>query len=540
MVRGPGFRDRWGYSESIRNRGKVKKTSEIIRWLESLEVSEGRLAGSRLALAPWQRRFIRAAWRPGVRTAALSVGRGNGKSTFVGALAACACFGPLAERRGSVIVVSSSFRQSLIVFRHCLAFLRPWIAVGGTGANGAWRVVEGQHTAMISYRPTGATVEVGSSDYRRIHGASFGLALMDEPAQWPANTRDRLLAAVRTSLGKRENSKLIALGTRPAGGDHFFARWLDGAADYRQEHRAREKDNPHRKSTWLRANPSLPFMPDLEEAIRNESRSAKASGQLSEFRALRLNQGVQEVEGAEMLIDLAAWRDCEELGEAEAEGPSVWGVDLGGGGSLTAGACYWPRTGRLAAMAMCGDIPDLQQRGRQDGVDRLYVDLASTGDLKVWPGRVPAPEALLREALDRWGPPAAIVADRYKEREFRDALDRAGVPARGKWGRVPVTFRGMGWKDGAEDVRRFRRAVSDKKIRPGESMLLRAALVEAVTISDPAGNLKLARGSAGGRRSRARDDAIAAAILAVADGERRGPGRNREIRYEVWNPGDPL
>ena len=39
---------------------------------------------------------------------------------------------------------------------------------------------------------------------------------------------------------------------------------------------------------------------------------------------------------------------------------------------------------------------------------------------------------------------------------------------------------------------------------------------EAVTIADPAGNEKLAKSSEGGRRSRARDDAAATAILAVA------------------------
>ena len=44
---------------------------------------------------------------------------------------------------------------------------------------------------------------------------------------------------------------------------------------------------------------------------------------------------------------------------------------------------------------------------------------------------------------------------------------------------------------------------------------------EAVTISDPAGNAKLAKQGEGGRRVRARDD-IAAAILAVSLGIRRG------------------
>ena len=57
----------------------------------------------------------------------------------------------------------------------------------------------------------------------------------------------------------------------------------------------------------------------------------------------------------------------------------------------------------------------------------------------------------------------------------------------------------------------------------GKSLLLRSALAEARTVSDPAGNEKLSKKiGQGGRRMRARDDAAAAAILAVAEGVRRG------------------
>ena len=64
----------------------------------------------------------------------------------------------------------------------------------------------------------------------------------------------------------------------------------------------------------------------------------------------------------------------------------------------------------------------------------------------------------------------------------------------------------------------FRRAVLDDKVRPGPSLLLATALSEARLVSDPAGNEKLAKRGEGGRRTRARDDSLAAAILAVAEG----------------------
>ena len=58
----------------------------------------------------------------------------------------------------------------------------------------------------------------------------------------------------------------------------------------------------------------------------------------------------------------------------------------------------------------------------------------------------------------------------------------------------------MGYRDGAEDVRLFRRAIFENKVIPSESLLLRAAFSEAVTVSDPAGNAKLAKSGEGSVR----------------------------------------
>lgn len=73
-------------------------------------------------------------------------------------------------------------------------------------------------------------------------------------------------------------------------------------------------------------------------------------------------------------------------------------------------------------------------------------------------------------------------------------------------------------------------------VRPAESLLLTAAMAEARVVTDPAGNAKLSKGSEGGRRVRARDDAAAAAILAVAAGHREwhaAPRSQRRLRSAV-------
>lgn len=94
-----------------------------------------------------------------------------------------------------------------------------------------------------------------------------------------------------------------------------------------------------------------------------------------------------------------------------------------------------------------------------------------------------------------------------------------------------VKLRGQGFKDGAEDVRGFRRACAERRVVPAPSLVLRSAMAEARTVRGPAGNAKLSKASQGGCRARARDDATAAAILAVAAGHRRCDAPRPRWRY---------
>ena len=97
--------------------------------------------------------------------------------------------------------------------------------------------------------------------------------------------------------------------------------------------------------------------------------------------------------------------------------------------------------------------------------------------------------------------------------------------------------RGQGYKDGGEDVRDFRKAILDGFVRAPVSLLLRSALNEARVVTDAAGNSKLAKSGEGGRRKVARDDAAAAAILAIAEGQRRrlsgNLGKRRKMRIGI-------
>ena len=192
---------------------------------------------------------------------------------------------------------------------------------------------------------------------------------------------------------------------------------------------------------------------------------------------------------------------------------------------MAACAAYWPATGRLESLASFPTVPGLAERGLRDGVASLYVRMAERGELVATGGEAIDVAALLREAWERFGAPVAIAADRWRVWELADVLNRIGLP------RCPLEERGMGFKDGGADVRDFRRACVEGRVRPVPRLLLASAMAEARTVGDPDGNWKFAKSTQGGRRRRAKDDAAAAAILAVAVGVRTGPTPPRRWRY---------
>ena len=488
--------------------------TEVLAHVQALTVTQGRDAGKTLTVLPWEQRFISGAFKRTVSDAVLSTARGQGKTTLLAGVATAALDGPLVQPRGEAIIVASSFDQARIDFEHVLAFMlerHPDLYEGKR-----WRIQDSANRASITDRETGARVKCIGSDPARAHGLAGVLYLLDEPAQWRRNDRDRMYAAISTSRGKIPGSRLIALGTQSSDSGHWFQTLLNGGADFIQLHAAPAGCNPFSKRVWRQANPSLPAFPDLAQQIAKEAEKAKQDpAELARFCALRLNMGVADVVRLH-LLDAGVWQAAE--GDSERGGRSIWGLDTADGVAMAGVSCIW-ESGRLESLAAFPDTPDLEQRSLKDGVgsgaDSLYVQMHARGELILTPGRVVRVAALLNEAFGRFGQPALIVADRFKKNETVQGLEESNIQP------CPIIWRGQGFRDGAEDVRRFKQAMLGGRVCPETSLLLRAGMAEAMVVADPAGNQKLSKNTEGGRRKNARDDAVAAAILAVAELERR-------------------
>ena len=485
--------------------------TDIIAYLSTLQLAGGDHDGELFKVLPWERKFVKGCFSQS-DAAAISVARGGGKSALVAGLA-CAVLdpdGPLHGSRRDADVFAASFDGAGIIYEDVLSMMGSKYDIDDRAI---WRKQHSRNAAILQHKASGARVRCHGSDPSKAHGLRSYLALMDEPAQWDTAKRDRMRAAIGTGLGKHPGSRLIALGTKPRDRGHWFALMLQGiACGYAQVHAAPKSDPPFQRRTWLKANPSLNHLPSLELQIRIEAKAAqKNPDDLAIFKALRLNQGGSEVLES-VLLDADVWEGIE--GDAERQGRPVWGIDLGTTAALSAIAAYWPQTGRLASLCAFPSAPDLRDRGISDGVGRLYTTAFERGELILTEGFATNIAQLLTEALQRFGAPSAIVCDRWREGELRDSLKAAKVPP------CLLEVRGMGFKDGAADVRVFRRAVLEGDVTPVKSLLLASCMAEARVKVDPSGNAKLAKATEAGRRLKARDDAAAASIISVALGHR--------------------
>lgn len=67
-----------------------------------------------------------------------------------------------------------------------------------------------------------------------------------------------------------------------------------GVADVSVVHAADRDDDPFDRDTWVKANPSLDYLPDLGAAIRDEAeRARKDPGSMASFRRALLEGRVK-------------------------------------------------------------------------------------------------------------------------------------------------------------------------------------------------------------------------------------------------------
>ena len=389
-------------------------TRSVLRRMRSYPVTQGYGAGENLRVLPWEAQLVKGILSG--RLSALSVARGAGKSAIIAAIGA-AFFEHLVEtgQRADIVCIASSFGQGKIIYDHAAAFLDDKLQDRRT-----YRIRDTNTNSSFQHRQTGASFKCISSDPKRAHGLAPFLLLCDEPAQWLDTRAAAMWAALKTGLGKIPGSRAVCLGTRPKDETHFFARLLDGGAGFVQNYSVSEEADPFNRHNWHRANPSLRYFPELRRVYEEEAAEArKDANELQSFRALRLNAGASDVLEA-WLLESTSWKRCESP-KAKPKGKYLLGLDLGGSASLS-GATSLHENGVLDSFGVFPERPSLAHRGQSDGVGDLYTRAARQGELYCAGEYTTDVGFLLDKAVDRWGYPEAIVADRFRAAELRQEL----------------------------------------------------------------------------------------------------------------------
>ena len=425
------------------------KTSEALRrYLSALTIAQGEAAGQPFNVMPWQRDMLRMFDEPG--DFALSMARKNAKTTTLAGILAASVDGPLMQPAADVVLVAASMKQATIAYRAARRFLFP----DGKPDRKRFRIHDSTNVASITNRATEAKLEVFGCKPETLAGLQPSLILCDEPASWAANVRDRVIAILKTSMGAIPGARLIATGTRSDDSSHWFEKMLKGDRGIVYTVEDPEVDVLDREA-WKAANPSLghPGFDTLARVLEREAKDAVGDEAAeAHYRAMRLNQGTSEVGDDRMLVKPLDWRACEAVVLPDRVGPLVIAFDLSGGSATSASCGYWPETGRVEGFVLVPELPTLERRGVRDGVGDLYLQMKGRGELIVEGQRVPDFEAMVGEAIRRWGFPDVVTSDPYKVRDLRQALEAHGL------GRARFVKRSGGYIHGAEDIRYFRRA----------------------------------------------------------------------------------
>lgn len=497
-----------------------------IAFLETLTIPEGPKAGQPLRLAEYQRRFVRGALSDDVMVGVLSIGRGNAKTALAAGLALGSVMGVWdAQPKREILLAARNRDQAKTAFQFVTGFVQGL-------PEGEQELFSIRHGARleVEYKANGGgLIRVIPADGKSILGGAPTLALMDERAAWEKDKGDNLENAILSGLGKRGGRALI-ISTSAPDDANTFSRWMDEPppGTYVQEHRPAPGLPADDLESLLIANPgAAEGIGATADWLVAQARRAIARGgsALSSFRNLNRNERVAS-DDRSVLVTVDEWLAAEVAPDALPErlGGCILGVDLGGSRSMSAASFYWPETGRLEALGAFPAVPSLADRGASDGVSGRYVEMHDRGELSVMGDATVPPGPWLAEIVRQLDGAeiACIVGDRFRFAEFSEALRAAGLE------RVAFINRGFGWKDGSEDIERFRRALFDGEVAVAPSLLLRSAFADAITLVDPAGNHKLAKA-----RSLGRIDAAAAVVLAVAEGMRRKAAPTRKARV-AW------
>lgn len=532
---------------------KVKvRAAKVIAFIEQLTVPSGVGQGKPFKLRPWQQRFIRdvyephvlrdGAWRRRVRRAVLSIGRKNGKTALIAALALVHLVGPEEIPNGEIYSAANDREQAAQVYKVVAQMVR-----AEPELEAQIRLVDSTKTAVCY--ANGSFYRAISSEVSTKHGLNPSVVIFDELAQ--ARNRD-LYDVLDTAMGAREEPLFATISTQSNDPRHILSQLIDDGlraddpttvthlyavadevADQlwcpvcSRQFKAEGKKTRacpvcggpvasaiYDEREWIKANPALGDFRSLEDMRAMASRAQRMPSFEAAFRNLYLNQ---RIDSKAPLIAKAEWMACQDEDCRLIPGEKIFiGLDLSSTTDLTAMVAVSAEDGDRcqAWFWKPGDL--LKQHETRDRVP--YVLWEQEGHIEAPPGRavdygfvaqriaeVSAEFQVVGLAYDRWR-----IEGLFKElitigcEAYVDGKEdpRDGALRLAPWG--------QGFKDMAPAIDALEISILERRFQHGGHPVLTWCFSNAVAVQDPAGNRKLDKS-----RTRFRIDGAVATAMAM-------------------------
>ena len=470
-----------------------------------------------LKLRPFQRPIVKAVESADWDIVAVSIPRGNGKSTLAAhILERTLTPGDSLFLDGAeAVLTAASLDQARLTFK----IVRQ--ALGDDG----YRYNDSNTRLHIQHLASGSRLRCISSTGKTTMGLiGVKIAVVDECGSFEVNGGRLQWDALTGALGKPDSPmKILAISTVAPSLTGWWADLIKAGTVGRTWVYALQGDVA-KWDNWKeirRCNPLAAHSPELRQRLRAELKEAyRDTSKKSYFISYRLNSPSQDE--SQMLLDLDSWELVTGREVPPAKGKAIVGIDLGESRAWSSAVALWSN-GRCEVVALTPGIPSIAAQERRDLVGAgTYQKLVDSGHLIIADGlRVPPPEMLWSELRQRWGKPASAVCDRFRLSDLQDAAGGdAGLIA-------PRVTR---WSESAEDIRALRKLAKDGplSVAPESRLVLAASLSVAVIKSDDQGNTRLVKL---GRNNTSRDDVAAGLTLAAGAFERASKETQVKWRY---------
>lgn len=485
--------------------GRPARKAELVSDLviefahEFLKVPEGVHVGQPFRLRSWQQEIIRSIYDQPTRRAIISFGRKNGKTALTAVLILSHLVGPTARRNSQIYSAAQSRDQASLVFNLAAKMIRL-----NPKLNKLIRVIDSKKELHCGL--TGVTYKALSADASTAYGLSPVFIVHDELGQ-VKGPRSELYEALETATGAQINPLSIIISTQAPTDADLLSTLIDDAKQAHDPrvvlslHTAPAEMDPFSEEAVRAANPAFGDFLNAEEVLAMAADAARMPSRQPEFENLILNR---RVEASSPFVSRSLWQSCGDPIKPLIGVPVYGGLDLSEVADLTALVLG----GKVDGKWQISPTFWLPKDGIKDRAkkDRVPYDLwHEQGWLQAAPGKSIDYEyvaSYLRAIFDRLDV-RKLAFDRWNFKHLKPYLLKEGFTADdvgdGDETKAKFVQFGQGFQSMSPALRDLEAELLNGRLAHGNHPVLTMCAANAVVITDPAGNRKLAKNKSSGR-----------------------------------------